>query len=95
MNSSAFTLWLAQALAEVLLSPVSRGRRLKAVDRFTHACIARLDHIPVDQHTQIIATFDRWLHTKQIDGYAIPRDDETMDWMEEIVGSIAGLLEEE
>ena len=42
-----------------------------------------------------MALLTKWEHQKAIDGHQIPRDDETMDWMEEIVGSIDGLIEDD
>jgi hypothetical protein len=90
-----FIRWLATELAAVLTTPVAGNQRRRRCGTFTASLVTKLPDIPMPERRQLIALLRKWEHQKAIDGYQIPRDDETMDWMEEIVGSIDGLIEDD
>jgi hypothetical protein len=95
MNREAFIAWLAQDLAGVLATPAASGQRLRASRRFIETFTAQLRDIPANERQYIGNLLHSWYRKKQIDGYTIPRDDKTMDWLEAIVGTIDGIIEAE
>jgi len=90
-----FTRWLASELAAVLTTPTARNQRRRRCGSFIGSVITKLPDIPMPERRQLMALLTKWEHQKAIDGHQIPRDDETMDWMEEIVGSIDSLIEDD
>ena len=88
-----FIRWLASELAAVLTTPVARNQRRQRCSIFIASLVKKLPDMP--ERREMMALLTKWEHQKAIDGHQIPRDDETMDWMEEIVGSIDGLIEDD
>jgi hypothetical protein len=95
MNREAFIEWLAQDLAGVLMTPTTNDQRLLASRTFIATFAARLRDVPANERQYIGDLLHSWYRKKQIDGYTISRDDETMDWLEAIVGTIDGVIEAE
>jgi hypothetical protein len=90
-----FIRWLASELAAVLTTPVARNQRQQRCGAFIASLVKKLPDMPMPERREMMALLTKWEHQKAIDGHQIPRDDETMDWMEEIVGSIDGLIEDD
>ncbi len=95
MNREAFIAWLAQDLAGVLTTPAANDQRLRASRTFIKTFATQLRDIPANERQYIGNLLHSWYRKKQIDGYTISRDDETMDWLEAIVGTIDGIIETE
>ena len=91
----SFIGWLASELAAVLTTPVARNQRRRRCGRFIASLVVKLPDMPKPERRQLMALLTKWEYQKAIDGHQIPRDDETMDWMEEIVGNIDSLIEDD
>ena len=90
-----FVRWLASELAAALTTPVARNQRQRRCGAFIASLVQKLPDMPMPGRREMMTLLTKWEHQKAIDGHQIPRDDQTMDWMEEIVGSIDGLIEDD
>ncbi len=87
--------WLADELATVLMIPITSDRRLAATRALISTFAVKFAAVPNLNRSAITDVLDTWVQTKRIDVFPVPRDDETIDWLEEIVGTIEGIIEGE
>jgi hypothetical protein len=87
--------WIAHELTIVLNTPIAANQRLQATQAFLAAFEQRVKDLPRSKRRTIGRLLRHWERQKAIPGMSVPRDDETMDWFEEITGTIDGMLEAE
>lgn len=87
--------WIAHELTTVLTTALAANQRLQAAQAFLAAFEQRVKDLPQSRRRAIGRLLRHWEHQKAIPGMSVPRDDETMDWFEEITGTIDGILKNE
>ena len=94
MCEAQFIIWAARELYQVMTTPIERDQRLTASRAFVSTFARRVDVLDSEERRRALDRLDQWISIGQIDGYTLPSDKETFSWLEGIVGTLIGLLED-
>ena len=90
----AFTTWLGQEVFRVLVTPLEAEQRLLATRQFVAAIADKMDEIAPHERHQVVDLLCQWHHQNAIAGKQILNDKATTDWLEGIIGTIDGMIEQ-
>jgi hypothetical protein len=94
MSEETLLQWLSRNLPGVLTTPIDNDRRLQSSRELIQLFVNKVSDLPFEERDQILGSLNHWIATGQIDGYNVPADKETFSWMEGIVGTLIGIVEE-
>jgi hypothetical protein len=86
--------WIAAEVEAILVIPTAHQERDQRIRIFLVQFAEKMATIPNVNRESLLHVLWSWYDRKAIDGYVIPTDDETMDWLEELVGTMDGILSE-
>jgi hypothetical protein len=93
--SDTFVVWIGEEIVQVLATPMDDNQRLYATRQLVTSFVVVIAQIPPSERAQILRMLTVWKHDRCIMGVSFLKDKAMDDWMETIVGTLEGILEDD